>query len=79
MGKSLLAEISVQIIYFKSQTQIVSGIYLKLYNVFSNKFQYSFNIVQYRFDSEMLPYCFVVYKKNIKNYLTYLFWFWKGL
>ena len=75
MGKSLLAEISVQIIYFKSQTQIVSGIYLKLYNVFSNKFQYSFNIVQYRFDSEMLPYCFVVYQKNIKNYLTYLFWF----
>ena len=37
MGKSLLAEISVQIIYFKSQTQIVSGIYLKLYNVFSKK------------------------------------------
>ena len=75
MGKSLLAEISVQIIYFKSQTQIVSGIYLKLYNVFSNKFQYSFNIVQYRFDSEMLPYCFVVYKKNIEKYLNYLFWF----
>ena len=34
MGKSLLAEISVQIIYFKSQTQIVSGIYLKLYNIY---------------------------------------------
>ena len=67
MGKSLLAKISVQIIYFKSQTQIVSGIYLKLYNVFSNKFQYSFNIVQYRFDSEMLPYCFVVYKKTLKT------------
>ena len=67
LGKSLIAEISVQIIYFKSQTQIVSGIYLKLYNVFSNKFQYSFNIVQYRFDSEMLPYCFVVYTKNIEK------------
>ena len=67
MGKSLLAEISVQIIYFKSQTQIVSGIYLKLYNVFSKKIQYSFNIVQYRFDSEMLPYCFVVYKKTLKT------------
>ena len=75
MGKSLIAKISVQIIYFKSQTQIVSGIYIKLYNVFSNKFQYSFNIVQYRFDSEMLPYCFVVYTKNIEIYLNYLFWF----
>ena len=64
MGKSLIAKISVQIIYFKTQTQIVSGIYIKLYNVFSNKFQYSFNIVQYRFDSEMLPYCFVVYTKK---------------
>ena len=46
---------------------------------FQKYFQYSFNIVQYRFDSEMLPYCFVVYTKNIEIYLNYLFWFWKGL
>ena len=76
LGKSLIVKISVQIIYFKSQTQIVSGIYLKLYNIFfKKKIQYSFNIVQYRFDSEMLPYCFVVYTKNIEIYLNYLFWF----
>ena len=73
LGKSLIAKVSVQIISFKSQTQIVSGIYLKLYNVFSKIFPV--NIVQYRFDSDMLPYCFVVYTKNIEIYLNYLFWF----